>query len=203
LAGERSPALRAASAWAAARMAPWSALAAPSRASCSSLPTCLGAQAVSAGVAVADQPQPAVGHCPYVGSPGRAEDEKRLVPGGPLLRRLADWLRADRVIGVVVAVHLPIGDRGGAARAAPVVRLDPQRQRRPHRGDSGPGRPQVHGRHGEGLPASAQAGDLDRRRRHEHHLYDNKASQASLTRWPPFRLPRLDRLSKNRGPYWI
>ena len=65
------------------------------------------------GVGVAEQPQPPVGHGPDVGPVGRAEGGEGLVPGGPLVRRLAAGFGADRVVGMVVAVHLAVGgDRG-------------------------------------------------------------------------------------------
>ena len=68
------------------------------------------------GVGVADQPQSAVGHGTDVRPVGRAEGEERLVPGGPLIRRVPGGLGADRVVGVVVAVRLPVGgDRGRLA----------------------------------------------------------------------------------------
>src|SRR6266568_5468785 len=65
-------------------------------------------------VGVAGQPQLPVGQGPDIRLACRAEGGESLVPRGPLIRCFPGRLGTDRVIGMVVAVHLPVrGDRGG------------------------------------------------------------------------------------------
>ena len=66
------------------------------------------------GVGAADQPQPAVGHGTDIRSVGWAKGDERLMPGGSLVRYVAAGFGADRVIGVVIAVHFPV--RGDSRR---------------------------------------------------------------------------------------
>ena len=94
------------------------------------------------GVGVPDQPQPAVTHGPDVRRAGRAEGEEGLVPGGPLIRRVPGGLGADRVVRVVIAVHLPVGsDRGRLAFPflpdSRIVRHRAERRDSPHGRDLG------------------------------------------------------------------
>jgi hypothetical protein len=71
-------------------------------------------------VGVTGQPQLPVGHGPDVRLACRAEGGESLVPGGPLVGCLPGGRGADRVIGMVVAVHLPVrGDRGGLVFPVP------------------------------------------------------------------------------------
>ena len=78
------------------------------------LPGVAGCASGLGGVGVAEQPQAAIGHHPDVGAVGRAESGEGLMPGGPLVGCLAARFRTDGVIGMGVAVRLPVGaDRGG------------------------------------------------------------------------------------------
>jgi len=95
-------------------MAPSPASKAPSRDSRSSFPHVAGRPGDLGRVGVAEQPQPPVSHGPDVWPSGWAEGGEGLVPGGPLVWHVADGLRADRIVWMVIAVHVAVsGDGGG------------------------------------------------------------------------------------------
>ncbi len=123
-----------------------------------------------------------------------------------------DRWQVRREFAVITMSRRP-GGPVGAARATALVRVHPQRSRRPHRGHQRPGRPQRHDGHRVRLPPRDQARAHHRRHGHEQDP-QQEAGQIGLARhattpekhqpgWLPVWLPKIEKglRTKIRNPF--